>query len=120
MIRWVWKAMQAVTPTLATLHQTQAMRFATRNSWRLVSPNIWTMNADGSNLVQLTTGNPSLDPAWSPDGSKIAFFDSSTFELKVIRWEWRSATHDWRRAELVTRRSNHRIPATQQPRPRVS
>ncbi|HTD68815.1 MAG TPA: hypothetical protein VK647_00065, partial [Gemmatimonadales bacterium] len=35
---------------------------------------IYTMNADGSGLVNLTN-NPMLDdaPAWSPDGTKIAF-----------------------------------------------
>ncbi len=42
---------------------------------------IWVMNADGTNQVQLTTsiptpsGSPSgdIEPAWSPDGSKIVF-----------------------------------------------
>ena len=35
---------------------------------------IYIVNADGSNLVNLTN-NPSTDrcPVWSPDGSKIAF-----------------------------------------------
>lgn len=37
--------------------------------------NIWVMNADGSNLIPLTdlTLANSSHPAWSPDGSKIAF-----------------------------------------------
>jgi len=35
---------------------------------------IFTMNADGSNVVQLTSNDfADHNPAWSPDGSKIAF-----------------------------------------------
>jgi Tol biopolymer transport system component len=34
--------------------------------------NIWTMDADGTNRIQLTTEGGAA-PAWSPDGSKIAF-----------------------------------------------
>ncbi|HLQ50669.1 MAG TPA: hypothetical protein VK129_04175, partial [Terriglobales bacterium] len=42
--------------------------------------NVWVMNADGSGAIPLTkitaTNATSSSPAWSPDGSKIAF-DSS-------------------------------------------
>ena len=36
---------------------------------------VYTMNADGSGPVNLTDDNPlpDVDPAWSPDGSTIAF-----------------------------------------------
>jgi TolB protein len=35
---------------------------------------IWVMNADGTNLVQLATNSDrEVFPAWSPDGQKIAF-----------------------------------------------
>ena len=35
--------------------------------------NIWVMNADGTGLTQLTTSSMDDNPAWSPDGTKIAF-----------------------------------------------
>ena len=34
---------------------------------------IWTMNADGSEKTQLTENYRSYAPAWSPDGSQVAF-----------------------------------------------
>ena len=34
---------------------------------------IYVMNADGSNLRQITTGGGDENPSWSPDGEKIAF-----------------------------------------------
>src|SRR5215212_9247062 len=34
---------------------------------------IYTMNPDGSGVTQLTTAGSEFAPAWSPDGSKIAF-----------------------------------------------
>jgi Tol biopolymer transport system component len=38
------------------------------------SHQIYVMNADGSNITQITSGNQlSVAPAWSPDGTKIAF-----------------------------------------------
>ncbi len=37
---------------------------------------IWVMSADGTRMVQLTdTDDYEFDPAWSPDGSKIAYSD---------------------------------------------
>jgi Tol biopolymer transport system component len=32
------------------------------------------MNADGSNQTQLTDSTADREPAWSPDGTKIAFY----------------------------------------------
>ena len=34
---------------------------------------IWTVNLNGSNAAPLTTGVADADPAWSPDGTSIAF-----------------------------------------------
>ena len=46
----------------------------------------WTMNADGSNLTQLTFGGQfGLETAWSPDDSKIAYVvTTSPNQIRVI------------------------------------
>jgi Tol biopolymer transport system component len=45
---------------------------------------IWVMQADGSNLRQLTRGDGvDLWPTWSPDGSTIAYSDSGTARLDI-------------------------------------
>ena len=45
-------------------------------SWREGAGDVWIMNADGSDPVNLTQGRHGLcvSPAWSPDGTKIAYF----------------------------------------------
>ena len=51
-------------------------------SYEPIDNNIWVMNADGSNWIQLTgyTGGvmDTGDAAWSPDGSSIAFTTTGT------------------------------------------
>lgn len=42
-------------------------------SRRSGSNNIWIMNADGTNQIQLTELKNASSPSWSPDGTKIAF-----------------------------------------------
>jgi dipeptidyl aminopeptidase/acylaminoacyl peptidase len=34
---------------------------------------LWTVDADGANAARLTDGGADADPAWSPDGTSIAF-----------------------------------------------
>ncbi|MGZ3611239.1 MAG: hypothetical protein ACXVBU_14385 [Ktedonobacteraceae bacterium] len=41
-------------------------------------PQLYTMFADGTHLVQLTTSEKNYEPAWSPDGTKIIFSHRST------------------------------------------
>ena len=36
---------------------------------------VWIMNADGSDPVNLTQGQHCASPAWSPDGTRIAYID---------------------------------------------
>ena len=44
-------------------------------SWREGSGDVWIMNADGSDPVNLTQGRHGqcISPVWSPDGTKIAY-----------------------------------------------
>jgi WD40 repeat protein len=48
-------------------------------------PHIYTMNADGSGRVPLTTVGENLSPAWSPNGAWIAFVRSSSGSRQLIR-----------------------------------
>ena len=45
------------------------------------TPDIWIMNVDGSNPVNLTQGQECASPAWSPDGMKIAYIASGEIWL---------------------------------------
>jgi Tol biopolymer transport system component len=52
------------------------------NSARASVSDIYTMNADGTDVVRLTTSGGNFDPDWSPDGSRIAFM--SRYDIHVI------------------------------------
>ena len=55
---------------------------------------VWIMNADGSDPVNLTQGRHCASPAWSPDGTKIAYFgdffnfDQDTGEVQFDTEIW--------------------------------
>jgi len=54
-------------------------------SYKRKMPNIYIINADGSNLLDLNTQG--LQPKWSPDGSRIVFANNSAgnYEIYTIR-----------------------------------
>jgi Tol biopolymer transport system component len=49
-------------------------------------PRLYVVNGDGTGLRELTTRNGDSEPAWSPDGSKVAF----------KRWTTRECERPWR------------------------
>jgi Tol biopolymer transport system component len=61
----------AVTSRAETVHRTGKIAFASNREGNF---EIYTINSDGSDQVRLTN-NPGVDnyPAWSPDGTMIAF-----------------------------------------------
>ncbi|MDE2811852.1 MAG: hypothetical protein OXM01_02430 [Gemmatimonadota bacterium] len=46
--------------------------------------NVWIMNADGSDPVNLTKGRYCTSPAWSPDGMKIAYIDFADDDIWLM------------------------------------
>lgn len=47
------------------------------SAWSETRYRLFAVNSDGSNIIQLTSGNNSLSPEWSPDGTKISFLGSN-------------------------------------------
>jgi uncharacterized repeat protein (TIGR01451 family) len=63
---------------------------------------LWVMDADGTNLVQFTTGGTSAYPSWSPDGLEIVYMDSSDGDWDLWALEVANPTN----TRIVTNTSN--------------
>ncbi len=51
------------------------------------------MNADGSNLVQLTTSGSAVAPSWSPDGAEIVYQEGSDGDWDIWALEVANPTN---------------------------
>ncbi len=49
---------------------------------------VWIMNGDGSDPVKLTEGRSCISPAWSPDGTKIAYISHTLDNGEINREIW--------------------------------
>ena len=58
-----------------------------------LGPDIYIMDADGSNVVRRTEGGLNSAPSWSPDGTRIAFSGLRGGQLRILVM---SVDGDWR------------------------
>src|SRR5258708_14936766 len=70
-----WTAGGTAVPASATITTTGRIAYGSRTGGNADSfSEIWVMNADGSSHTRLTNNNYYEDePAWSPDGTKLAY-----------------------------------------------
>src|SRR5215203_6769564 len=95
-----------IVPAFALMMQTDEAAGAdavgkiafTRSPDGVDTRDIYTMNADGSGVTQLTTEGEEHRPAWSPDGSKIAYdsyhpVPSGNFDIYVMNADGSNKTN---------------------------
>ncbi len=94
-------------------------RLAFRSDRGLGDLNIWTVNANGTALLQVTSTGTNINPVWSPGVDRIAFAstrDGDDFELYTMDGAGpeRRPAHEQRRlrlqSRLVAERHAHRVP----------
>jgi Tol biopolymer transport system component len=70
----------ALAVALAVAHSANATFPGTNGKIAFVrSGDIWTMNADGTNRIQVTSTGSASAPSWRPDGQAIAYIRSATY-----------------------------------------
>lgn len=67
-------------------------------------PRVWLANTDGSNPAQITVGrSDDFQPSWSPDGTRLAFLNTSRAGIRTVFWMMSDGTFPGSNPDQVTR-----------------